>query len=324
VDVQWTGPNVDPGNPDLDILTENLVLGPVRGIGVREIVEDGQQLWEGFIRAGSSPTIPDGIYRAITAPKDVYSALFGAVQEVFRTDGQPDDCGDPDPQPPPAAPAPPNIPVNITYRNDDGIDITIPVNFTLGVAYIDADLNVRLPIDVNVPINISPNFDTDFNFDIAFNLSGGDTYIGPPRDPDRPPVLPPPNNSPPPPPPVTPDPPPPPPPPDLPPPTDPPEPPEPLLVIRGALVTVTGIDDAAKVGVLFQDSNPDVGIPDYGLINFLISTGESSRGWTEDIKVKNKRNLITCPWPFGAIDVKGTPRPGVSWVITPVYAQVSK
>ena len=73
---------------------------------------------------------------------------------------------------------------------------------------------------------------------------------------------------------------------------------------------------------MFQDGNPKVGVPDYGLINFQVQVGGAT-GWTEDIRVKNARQIILCPWVDGAIGVSGTPRGANEFTITPIYTQIT-
>jgi len=73
---------------------------------------------------------------------------------------------------------------------------------------------------------------------------------------------------------------------------------------------------------LFQGDNPDILIPAAGYISFYVDIPGTGKGWTLDIPVKNARNFIQCPWEGGAINVKGTPNPQVTFVITPVYKAI--
>lgn len=242
--------------------------------------------------------------------------------EVTRLDGLPDNCGSPPPTPPFGVPTPDyrNTQTNITYRNEDGIDITIPVGFFFANAFIDANL------DVNIPVHVTINFDV--SFPINFNISTGGisfNFGGGANNPDgSPPPAPPP------PPPRTPTPdgfeteePPPPPPPD--PEFEDEEEPPPTgrdRVIRGVIVTASSVD-SNRIGVIFQSGgNPDIRIPGLGFVSFKIQVG-SSVAWTNDIPVKNDRAFIECPWDGGAIEVRGSSRPGVAFQLTPVLAKPS-
>lgn len=210
---------------------------------------------------------------------------------------------------------------NITYTNNDGLDITIPVVAVIAPININLNGELNIPVNFNfdVPFNINPEF--NFSFDVDFPIGGGQPRINPqPRNP--PPKLPDgvrdiddPNDFEP----ITP-------PPSAPPGTEPPpkeeKPDEPEAVIRAVLVTVTNVSADSRVGLLTQESNPDILVPNAGYINFAIGVGNSSIGWTEDIPVKNRRHFIPCPWIGGAFAVRGTPRDGVTWELTPIYDEV--
>jgi len=232
------------------------------------------------------------------------SCPYGVIDfiSVTRLDGQPDDCGD----------APPR------YRDDPN--------------YVP-DIDITIDIGGNSPVAISPSVNIDaggINFDlpsigdvsidlggINFRPPGSSPGDGDPGDPgDEPPAFRPPPDS------VAPD------PSDPPVPTPPPDDPaveEPTekdsRVIRAVLVTVSNITPSQ--GLIFQENNPDVIIPDAGIVNFRVQVGDGASGWTPDQLVKNSRCLIPCPYDGGAFDVKGTPRPGVTWSLTPLYDKSS-
>lgn len=239
---------------------------------------------------------------------------------ITRLDGLPDDCGNPLPDTPDYAREDYSFDTDIVYTNNDGVDITIPVGVAVGLAYIDADLNLNIPVDFTFSPNF--NFDPTFKFDIpvTFNFNTGDFNIGPPKGVgEPPPTLPPPPDfdfdfdfdlpAPPPKPPDIPD----------PPPVDDDKPLQP--VILGAMVTTTSIQSGSKVSIIGQSFNPDVHVPDLGLVSFEIRSRAGSTAWTEDIRVKSTRAFIPCPWGGGAVRVAGTPRPGVTFTVTPVYGQ---
>ena len=256
---------------------------------------------------------------AISSPP-VSVSFTATVTSIARLDGLPDNCGD-GPNAPPRNVIPPPVDVpDFVYNDDSGNTINVPLTFAFGLAYFDADFNLNLPVTVNVkfdfdvPVTVAPKFD------VVFNVGTGDFVFKPtlppgqkppdPTGPDRPDnvypdPLPPPNNDP-----TAPDPPP------------PPDENELRRVIVGCLVTTTDIDQPNPLTQLGQDVNPDVYIPDLGLVSFLIQVAGTSGGWTEDIRVKNRRQVIPCPWKQGAIDVRGTPRPGVEFTVTPIYGYV--
>lgn len=230
------------------------------------------------------------------------------ITNIVRVGGLPDNCGNPTPPPVIPDPDPTGDDIDITYDNDQGDTITNNFSITFGSAYIDINSQI------NIPVNIQNNDDSDFQINAALNFNTGNLnfYAGNPSYPpgsgqpgkdsykpgeDLPPI-----------PPTVPS-------------TDPPPfPPtseaETEDIIAGAVVTVSEVP--SDISIIFQSENPDIYAPNLGYIAFEIIVGGST-AWTSDIPVKNLRNVIPCEWPSGAIDVKGTPRPGVNWEITPLY-----
>ena len=287
---------------------------------------------------GSEPRSPVPVY--VQLQRTVYGSpeLEGfsvSIISVIPWANQLDQCGEYPPNPPPYNPPDNSRNINITYNDNSGSPVTLNVTGYVGYAFLDNDLNVNVP--VTIQFNPSFSLDPTFNYaiDVVFNMGDNSYRITPPyqpppqSDPNQPspdpsdnpnPYLPPaqPSN------------------PTLPPAQDPgaPEPPpdvpEPEIppeldkrVMVGALVTTSQAPLPRSTGVLGQDENPDVYYPDLGLIQFLYKLGGSTYGWSEDIKVKNKRQFVSCPYPAGAVEVRGTPRAGVQWSITPIYGRTS-
>lgn len=234
------------------------------------------------------------------------------ILSIVRNDGAPDDCGDP-PEVPVGPPQPDynDIDIDINYSPHTGPDITVPVNFIFAPVRVNLNGEVNIPVkidigNINVPITGNLNINNP-----SLNLNFGnpnyaptdkptpDRYDSPDDTPDNPPDVPEP---------VTP---------PLPtvPPTD------TKRIIRACIVTVSTVSPTNTV--IGQGDNPDIYAPNLGFISFYIAIA-SKTSWTSDIPVKNKRNFIVCPWEGGALAVKGTPRPGVSWTISPVYALVDE
>lgn len=219
------------------------------------------------------------------------------------------DCGDPVPTVGDLPPGWNQGGGDITYTNNQGNNVTVPIVAAFGYASINVDADVTIPVTVDVG---------GINFDLDFNLNTGDIKLFPTdniygdRRPGTKPtdVLPPPGED-------TP---------DYPPNLPPGLPPigegesEGESAIVAVLVTVTEFDNEL-VGTLFQSDNPDISIPNFGYVSFLCRVGTIDSAWSSDIPVKNRRNVIPCPLPWGAIQVKGTSRQGVSWVLTPLYSK---
>lgn len=224
-------------------------------------------------------------------------------------------------------PAPPYRPedfttdIDVTYPQPNGPLVTIPFTAIIAPFFVSNDLTLKMPITFKINPNITNNFKADFEVKATFDLSTGETEYNWGDDiepPVAPPSLPPatrppftPGNE------ITP-----PKPPSIPDPT--PLPPEDREggELIGALVTVTSGSNAKKVSTIFQNDNPDILVPSVGHISFAIDAGDGRFGWTSDLVVKNMRCYIPVPPGCKATDVRGTPQPGFTWVITPIYTKV--
>jgi hypothetical protein len=90
----------------------------------------------------------------------------------------------------------------------------------------------------------------------------------------------------------------------------------------GVLVTSTINQGLFKGTLLAQTFGEDIYIPYLGLVSFVASVTEDAVGWSEDIRVKNIRQYIPCPFPQGAINVVGNPETGVAFQLTKVYKAI--
>lgn len=305
------------------------VYGPIRGFEYRKSPGYGvpEQFWclcYGFYFAAPEPPplVLQWVQLRDAVTPDTRLNEYRVDFSISPVNPVPDNCGDPPPDP-----SDPNGPWRtgdtVINWSDDDVNFTLPVGFAIGFFYLDADLNLNVPVTFNVNPRFSFDPDFNFNFDATFNFGTGDWVISPPYPPSgKPPRLPsPPRYTPPPaeaPPGL-----------DIDPPPAPPNVPDPPpesdderqeydKVIVGAIVTVNNVTSVKTAGSLNQQDNPDVYYPDLGLLSFRIRSGRGG-GWTEDIRIKNARQFVTCPWPGGAVDVRATPRDGANLTVTPVY-----
>lgn len=272
----------------------------------------------------SDPTEDNGriFYRATGSQEDLIQELlidygdlplfpnyefFDFQVSLVRRDGLPDECGDPPLVPPPFPPGQNPVPTDITYVNNEGVTVNVPIALVFGFARVNLNGTISVPVNVRFDLDPTLNFDADLNLntgDVIINVGnplnpgggtepGGDVVVDPtvpppPADTDTP--------------------------------LPPPESPDPTAnrsrVIKGCFVTVS--QSGAEATIIGQDSNPDIYVPALGYVSFLIATRVSS-AWTADIPIKNKRQFIPCPWELGAIEVVGTPRGNSVITITPVY-----
>lgn len=240
----------------------------------------------------------------------VYQAFQNiSFTSLARADGLPDNCGDPPTVTPTPTPGYNTTTTNITYTNNYNTNITVPVTLIFAKAALNlkGELNIPVRIDlggVNLQIGGNINLNTG---DISLNfgnpnysrngLPNPDCYEPDPTIPDPPPGVPDDVTI---------------------PPSDQSES-ETTKLLRGCIVTTSVIPD--DISLIYQTGNPNITAPNLGYVSFAINVN-GKLAWTSDIPVKNARNFIVCPWEGGAAEVRGTPRPGVSWTITPVYALI--
>lgn len=239
------------------------------------------------------------------AGQDINSA---SPNSVVRQDGAPDTCGNPPPNTPPFVPGGNVYNDFSTYVNNEGNTVTIPVALVFGYATLNLDGTLNFPI--NAKFELNPEFNANFNYSpggggITPDFSNpNDPIPSPCSDPggySADPSIPAPPDS-------IPD------YPDTPPPTS--DPTEKAKLLKGCIVTTSVLD--GNETIIFQGDNPDIYIPSLGYVQFLIKTAKAS-AWTNDIPVKSLRTFIPCPWDGGAVDVRGTPRYGNEFIVTPVY-----
>lgn len=227
---------------------------------------------------GIQTEIPSGTQAGGTSLQGLRNVL------VTRRDGGLDNCGDPTADVEPMSPADREITINVGGDN---------AQLAVGNGILQVNGDVTAPIRIN-----SPNFDFTGELvlnkgDINLNFGGVDPRV--PCVPDEPGT-------------------------DLPPPDDtepPPDNPEENGNMIGVIVVTQSIDASAQVTRVPQGDNPDIIVPKLGYVSFRIRVGDTY-AWTEDIPIKVERQYVHVPGGVSAVAVAGTPRMGVTWVITPV------
>lgn len=278
-----------------------VIRGPVRynGLVITPVNESSSTAVAEFT-SGTGQTIrPNGVSFSPSCNQPSVSGL-----SVVRVDGLLDNCGNPEPDYPPLTPPDVTIPRDVPYTNSDGIDVTIPVVFVFARATIDVDANVTIPFTLNLSPTLNITGTVNVDGTVNFNFGGGTATTLPkdPRKGDCGDIALPDGE-------VPED------------PTDSDKDPQKDRdreeVIKGVLVTVTSLSNE-RASLIIQSDNPDIYAPSLGHVQFLCRVGDTSAAWTSDQPVKNRRNLVPCPWADGAIAVRGTPQPGVTWELTPI------
>lgn len=239
---------------------------------------------------------------------------------VVRTDGMPDDCGNPPPNPlPPGSPTPtdpvrPSTDITIDLP-DIGPNLVVfaPV---VGIIYADVDARIKIPVKVNINIPaINFNFDIDFNVDLNDPTADPEPVpIEPETDDDGRNIE-----------------------------DDCPEPPEcneeseeeepgdedederdaKGTEVVGAIVKSVRNIDQTRATEISQDDAPNIWAPAIGFINFVYLEPDSdTEVFSSDIPVKNVNNVIRAP-EVGLVcqRVVGTPNQGFSWELFQVVGR---
>lgn len=299
----WT---LDGGLPDD---RENEQYGPIIGFSSPRAIPGNDRVRVVNITArgpaGAAPSSEPRTYQFSSIGIGSREGASFQIRSIERADGQPDQCGNPPSGvvlPPPEGYNRRTVP-NFTYVNNEGTTINLgDLNLVYLQPTIDIDGRITVPVNVDVGgLNFGLGIDLDgtvnFNFGEQGRRGGGGDGADDPEIDEEPPS-PPPSV------------------PGLPPPVE--DDPAAEKVIIGALITVTEITSPVPTQI-FQDDNPDIFAPNLGYVQFLIKVSGIVGGWSEDIPVKNRRQIIACPWRYGAIDVRGTARMGVNLTITPIY-----
>lgn len=308
-DLQVTRTRQDPGDiPRTSTVSVPLVRGKVGALGIDRPGGATRLYVSGGLEGNPDA---NARYNVETSglpgqPQPIFTNFF--ISSIVRRDGQPDNCGNP---PPDTSPPPPGYNVvndNVTYNNTNNVSVTIPVVLAFGYATLNVDGTLSIPINANFTAN------PEFNANFSLNLNTGDLVpdFTDPRAPLPSPCSPPGGFVPDPALPPAPD--------SIPDPSpDPPateQPTERRELLAACIVTTTLLD--GNETTIFQQENPDIHVPAIGYVQFRIRVGNSS-AWTSDVPVKSLRAFIPCPWDAGAIEVKGSPRFGNQFTVTPVY-----
>lgn len=269
--IQWTSPTSG------DVIynsSSQYVTGPIQG-------------W--FLP--TQPGTPDPTFSLFS--RSASGDLYALTNQPYRSDGppqlisasavprfgDPNDCGDPPtefPDPGPIVVTPPDI----TFDDDDGNPVTVPITIIFAPVVIRANATVSIPITIDVGgINFTGNFDLFPNAEI--NLFP-DAVINRPGTPDDPELTDPetgtdgnPNGE------------------------DQNNPRDPII----AVVVKSNKDGFTRASEVAQDDLPVLFAPRLGNVSFFVKTGSVS-AWTPPQPLQFTNQHVPCPSPYGARDVK--------------------
>jgi hypothetical protein len=206
------------------------------------------------------------------------------IDSLVRPDGQPDDCGAPVPQGGPTGTA------DITYVDNSQTTNNITINISTGDPVADPDGGFSIPFGFAVGnLNLDANFDVSID-ELAFNFGGeaGAEACCPtvdvnPEDADE----------------------------------DDPPPPTSDKRLWGIKV-LSDVNLAESTATVIGDlDNPDLHLPDLGLVRFAIEFG-GQRGWTSGVRLQTVSQFVPVNAPTVAYDYAILRRPGVTYTVREV------
>lgn len=256
--------NFDPCN-----FSTNTFPGPIRGIRLTPDAVEG--LFSATLEYGSP-------VQSRPLGNNVEDAF---IVTVDRCDGQPDDCGSPPPAIPEFNPGDFTIQPDVTYTDDSGTDVTIPVTIEYSPVVTDDGGNFSVPITVQFQDGSSVF--GDFNLttgDISF---GGGNSAGDGVNPD--PV-------------------------ELPEGED----PDDLVDVIGVrVVSAIGPATIARTNNLISPSGESIYIPRLGSITFKYAEDVIAQGTSQTFDIMSQDSVIIAPRPI--ISAQAFPQVGTTFSI---------
>lgn len=228
-----------------------------------------------------------------------------------RCDGQPDECGEPTPEPVP--PGYNIFDIDINYTDNSNVDIQLDTRINIRGPIIDINNQVKIPIRISIDdINIGSNNEytaylnistggIEFNIggDFGYDDRGGDR----PGDkiPEREP--PPPRGD------------------DGSPDVEEEDDPTQAKTIIGVICITNAVGE--RIGAIFNERPaPDIWVPYLGWVIFRVRVGASSSALLKHIPINLLREFIPVPWEDGAISYEVVTPNGATIEHIPVYRKV--
>lgn len=211
------------------------------------------------------------------APEDVAGWSIVGIQ---RTDGQPDDCGNP-PPPAPAPYVPTPTTTNITYEGDDNVTYNRDIDITLLVPIINISGELEIPVDISVSPDFNLRGRIGLNPDFNISLSPGGMS-------DQPSALPQ------------------------------PEPEDEEQFIKGVVLVAT-CGATSRATQLFRPPGPDLCVPRIASVVFEVGVGGSTY-WTVPVDVKTEVCIVPVPGALKARNFRVSPEPGSTIVSAFAFA----
>jgi len=265
-------------------------LGPVSGVGVRTGPSStpGRYLSEMFVTFADGEQVGPSTF---TDDECAGYVLTGVT--ITRTDGQPDNCGNPTP---PIAPFPPTgdtVDIDITYVNNEGDNVTELGDLVIFAPVVIAPVTVVAPIRIDLPdvsfngdIVLSPDFDIRLRPPSFRRGPGGIDSPPPPENPDTSPTTPQDDST---------------------------------RRIIGAIATVTSDPSSGLATEISSDDGPDLFVPRMGTLSFRVRA-DTALSWTAPVDIKTTRQFISAPENVQTLDAVASPNPNYSISVSLVYS----
>ena len=261
------------------------VWGPINQ--VRQANEANPDLLDVNVLARPGPSQPIQVIPQLsgTFNNEVCPGQDLVITNIERLDGNPDNCGNPPPAVPPYYEPNWTSPLPITYDDNNGNPVSITPTVRFDPTTVQDGPLISVPFDITFEDGSSLfgdfNLTTgDINIGIG-NSGGGGSNGDPIEDPTEQ------------------------------------DPEEDGPVIVGARVVTTIGSNQSSASVIGQSGdNPDLYVPDIGIIAFRYETAPGQFVWGDPIRVKGLDVVIWSPEP--AVEVAGSPRDPMIFQVTPI------
>jgi len=279
------------GRPPQTTTTDRDGQGPISGVFVRT---SGGGAPPGRFESSIIIAFADGeVSVASTFVDDGSTGYVIDDVSVVRTDGQPDNCGNPTPPVVPFPPTGDTVDIDITYVNNEGDNVTELGDLVIFAPVVIAPVTVVAPIRIDLPdvsfngdIVLSPDFDVRLRPPSFRRGPGGIDSPPPPENPDTSPTTPQDDST---------------------------------RRIIGAIATVTSDPSSGLATEISSDDGPDLFVPRMGTLSFRVRA-DTALSWTAPVDIKTTRQFISAPENVQILDAVASPNPNYSISVSLVYS----
>jgi hypothetical protein len=206
--------------------------------------------------------------------------------DITPIGSDPDNCGNPGPFVSPYPSGGKDVPISVTYVNNEGDNVTELGDLRIFAPVVIAPVNIVAPVRVDLGgVEFSGNITLSPEFDISFSPDGVTGGAGSEGDEDS-------------------------------------EPDEDDPTLIGVLVRSQNAVNSGATVVFGSGGNPDLFVPRLATVGFRVKTAAGSVAFQGAIDVKTEDAFVPAPLDAKVVGWFSVPIPGVTTRITPVYSSL--